>query len=210
MIAARDGSPVELYALLPERGEGEVVASALPRGASILELGCGAGRITRQLLACGFRVTAVDESPDMLAHVHGAETVEARIEELDLAFVYDAALLASNLVNAESPAERLAFLRACARHAPLALIERLPVDWDPPAERGRIGQVESWLEDVERDGDLVRAVACYEHDGRHWRHPFAMRMLDDDAFEAALAESGLRLEGFVDERRLWALATRAA
>ena len=51
----RDGrgtgrQPVGLYARLPEMGEGEVVAAVLPAGASLLELGCGAGRITQQLL----------------------------------------------------------------------------------------------------------------------------------------------------------------
>src|SRR5204863_6316456 len=50
MDAAPDGSPVGLYARLPEMGEGEVVAAVLPAGASLLELGCGAGRITQQLL----------------------------------------------------------------------------------------------------------------------------------------------------------------
>ncbi len=42
-------------------------------GASILELGCGAGRVTHPLVALGHPVVAVDESPEMLAHVRGAE-----------------------------------------------------------------------------------------------------------------------------------------
>jgi SAM-dependent methyltransferase len=209
MSAAPDGSPVELYARLPERGEGELVGRAVPAGGSILEVGCGTGRITRQLAARGYRVTAVDESPEMLAHVTGAETVEARIEELDLGRQFDAALLASNLVNTESAELRRAFLRSCARHADLVLIERLPPQWEPSSERTRIGDVESWLEEVLRDGDVVRAVACYAADDRRWRHPFAMRVLDDDALEAALAEAGLRLDRFLDERGLWVAATRA-
>jgi SAM-dependent methyltransferase len=208
--AARDGSPIELYALLPERGEGEIVASALPHGYSILELGCGAGQVTRQLVARGYRVTAVDESSEMLAHVHGAETVEARIEELELGRSFDAAVLASNLVNTESVCLRRAFLRSCARHAPLVLIERLPPEWEPSLEHRRLGEVDSWLEDVGRDGDVVRAVACYAAAGRRWRHPFAMRVLGDPALEAALAEAGLRLERFLDERRTWVAAARAA
>jgi len=44
MSIAPDGSPVELYALLPELGEGDRVAEAVPGGGSILELGCGTGR----------------------------------------------------------------------------------------------------------------------------------------------------------------------
>ena len=38
MDAAPDGSPVGLYARLPELGEGEVVAAVLPAEASVLEL----------------------------------------------------------------------------------------------------------------------------------------------------------------------------
>lgn len=51
MTAAPDGSPVELYAQLPETGEGDRIAEAVPAGCSILELGCGTGRITRPLVA---------------------------------------------------------------------------------------------------------------------------------------------------------------
>ncbi|HZS24986.1 MAG TPA: hypothetical protein VFA30_08360 [Gaiellaceae bacterium] len=36
---------MELYALLPERGEGALVAAALPPPAHVLELGCGCSRI---------------------------------------------------------------------------------------------------------------------------------------------------------------------
>jgi len=96
---ARDGSCVELYALLPELDEGELIAQAVPAGGSILELGCGAGRITRQLVRLGYQVTAVDESAEMLAHVQNAETVHARIERLDLGRRFDGAVLASNLIN---------------------------------------------------------------------------------------------------------------
>ena len=41
-----DGCAVEFYALLPPMGEPEIVHAAVPAGASILELGCGTGRIT--------------------------------------------------------------------------------------------------------------------------------------------------------------------
>src|SRR4051812_21088440 len=92
MDAAPDGSPVGLFARLPELGEGEVVAAVLPSGASLLELGCGAGRITRQLVRLGYRVTAVDESREMLAHVRDAETVEAPIEGLELGRRFDGVL----------------------------------------------------------------------------------------------------------------------
>src|SRR3954447_15794648 len=113
---APDGSPVEVYERLPEMGEGEIGASAVPAGASMLELGCGAGRITRQLVRLGYRVTAVDESREMLAHVRDAEAVEAPIEGLALGGRFDGVLLVTNLVNAEPPSRRGASPRAEARH----------------------------------------------------------------------------------------------
>ena len=66
----RDGSPVDLYRLLPALGEPEQVHDAIAPGAEVLELGCGVGRITHPLVALGHRVVAVDESKEMLANVH--------------------------------------------------------------------------------------------------------------------------------------------
>jgi hypothetical protein len=48
-----DGRAVEFYALLPSFGEAEIVHSAVLAGGSILELGCGTGRILRPLAATG-------------------------------------------------------------------------------------------------------------------------------------------------------------
>src|SRR4051794_5275566 len=59
MAIAPDGSPVPLYLALPGDDEAAVIASAAPAGATVLELGCGAGRVTRPLVARGFRVTGV-------------------------------------------------------------------------------------------------------------------------------------------------------
>jgi SAM-dependent methyltransferase len=194
MSTAPDGSPVELYARLPGLGEAEVVASVLPAGASILELGCGTGRITRQLVRLGYRVTGVDESPEMLAHVRDAEKVEARVEGLDLGRRFDAVLLASNLVNAEPP-QRRAFLETCRRHADLVLVQGVPLAWSPEDRETTLGDVVSRLH-VERVEDgVVHGEVEYEADGETWRHAFAMQIFADDAeLEAALAEAGLRLD----------------
>ena len=42
---------------------------ALPRGASLLEIGCGTGRLARAAASAGLRVTAIDVSPIMLEYV---------------------------------------------------------------------------------------------------------------------------------------------
>jgi SAM-dependent methyltransferase len=205
---APDGSPVEVYSRLPELGEGEVLASAVPEGASVLELGCGAGRITRQLVRLGYRVTAVDESPEMLAQVRDAETVRAQIEGLELDRRFDAVLLASNLVNAD-PARRRAFLATCRRHADLVIVEGLPLAWSPQDGETALGDVLSRLRVDRIDGGVVHGEMEYETEGRTWRHSFAMRVFADESeLNAALAETGLRLGRRLDAR--WFLAVPIA
>jgi SAM-dependent methyltransferase len=208
MSTAPDGSPVGFYARLPELGEAEIVASVVPAGGSVLELGCGTGRITRQLVRVDYRVTAVDESPEMLAHVRDAEKVEAKIEGLELGRRFDAALLASNLVTAE-PEQRRAFLETCRRHADLVIVEGLPLGWAPEDGGERtLGEVVSrlrvdWFEDGVVHGEME-----YEAGGETWRQSFAMRVFADDAeLGAALAEAGLRLERRLDAR--WFVAVCA-
>lgn len=208
MDAAPDGSPVELYARLPELGEGEVVASVLPAGSSVLELGCGAGRITRQLVRLGYRVTAVDESREMLAHVEGTETVEARIEALDLGRRFDGILLASNLVTAE-PEQRRAFLETCRRHGDLVLVEGLPLGWSPEDGERTLGEVASRLRVHRVQNGVVHGEMEYTVGGETWRHSFTMRVFADEAeLDAALAEAGLRLERRLDPR--WFVAVPAS
>lgn len=97
---APDGSPVGLYATLAPLGEPELIDAAVPPGSEILELGCGAGRLTHELLALRHPVVAVDNSPEMLAHVRGAETVLSDIETLQLDRTFPVVLLASNFLNA--------------------------------------------------------------------------------------------------------------
>jgi SAM-dependent methyltransferase len=200
MATAPDGSPIDVYTRLPELGEGEIVASVLPGAGSVLELGCGTGRITRQLVALDFQVTAVDESAEMLVHVRNAETVQARIEGLELGRRFDGALLASNLVNAE-PARRRAFLETCRRHTDLVVCEGLPLAWSPDNGDTALGEVRSRLH-IDSVGDgVVCGEVEYEADGEKWRHPFAMQVFADDAeLGAALGEARLRLERRLDSR----------
>lgn len=195
MSVAPDGSPVEAYLQLPPLGEGERVAAAIPPPASLLELGSGVGRVTRQLVDLGYEVTAVDESPEMLEHVRDADTVCARIEELDLGRRFDAALLLSNLFTVE-PEQRRAFLAACARHADLLVVQSLPLAWQPESsETVRIDRFE---------GGVVHGEVFYPGG---WSQRFASRVFaDDEELGAALAEGGFRLDRRLDDR--WFTARR--
>ncbi|WP_031186860.1 class I SAM-dependent methyltransferase, partial [Streptomyces sp. NRRL S-1896] len=88
-----------------------------PAGGSILELGCGAGRVTHPLVRRGFAVTAVDESPEMLEQIVGARTVRSPIESLHLGDErFDVVLLGSFLVHAGEHRVRDAMLRVCRAH----------------------------------------------------------------------------------------------
>jgi SAM-dependent methyltransferase len=206
MDAAPDGSPVGVYALLPARGEGAIIARAVPPGASIVELGCGTGRMTRQLVELGFRVTAVDESAAMLAHVHDAEVVEAKIEALDLGRRFDAVLLASNLITT-SPAQRRAFLETCLRHSDVTVVEMLPLAWQPEEGESTTGGVVSRLRVTSVLDGVVTGTVEYEARGQTWEHSFDMRVFaDEDELGEALAEGGLRLDRWLDRDRGWFVA----
>jgi SAM-dependent methyltransferase len=204
---APDGSPIELYALLPERGEGEVVARAVPAGASILELGCGTGRVTRQLVRLGYRVTAVDESPEMLSRVDGAEKVCGRIEALDLGRRFDAVLLASNLITVPAR-KRRAFLQACRRHAEVVIIEGLPLGWRPQEGETQLGPVTSRLRIAQIEDGVAYGAVEYVAGSRNWQHEFAMRVFADQGeLDAVLAEAGLRFDRWLDpEEGRWFVA----
>ncbi len=204
---ARDGSPVGLYARMPTFGEPELVHDAIPPGASILELGSGTGRMTHRLVELGHPVTAVDNSAEMLAHVRGAETVNAEIEGLDLGRRFGCVLLASQLVNVDDDRQRSAFLETCARHVEpdgIVLVQRYDPEWaaDPQPSESERGGVTFRLIEPRRLGQQLSATVEYELEGRTWRHgPFTSRILSDDELESLLATVGLGCERWIDERR---------
>jgi SAM-dependent methyltransferase len=232
-VIAPDGSSVELYALLPPMGEPEVVHAAIPAGALVLELGAGAGRVTRRLVELGHPVVAVDESPEMLERLRGAgrhpdraesggtapvgaETVRAAIQGLDLGRRFDAVLLASHLVNTPDDGLRGRFLAACRDHVEpggCVLVQRHPPSWfDQAAEGERTsGGVTFRLRDLRRPGPgLLAATAEYQAGERVWAHRFTARRLDDGELAAALAEAGLAVDAYLTADGAWVRAVPAA
>ncbi|MFD4995506.1 class I SAM-dependent methyltransferase [Streptomyces buecherae] len=211
-----DGCAVEMYARLPAGDEPEIVAAHVPAGARLLELGSGAGRLTRPLVERGFEVVAVDESPEMLAHVRGARTVCSPIERLDLGERFDAVLLASFLVNTADEALGAALLGACARHvAPdgCVLLQRendrwhdaatVPRTWERDGLRIRMASAEH------RGTDRVAVRMEYAYEGAEWSHSFVSRVLPDAEFEAELAAAGLALDAYLTDDHSWARAVPA-
>ncbi|OXM58245.1 SAM-dependent methyltransferase [Amycolatopsis thailandensis] len=209
-----DGCPVEVYRLLPSDGEAGIVHAAVPEGASILELGSGAGRVTHALLDLGHPVVAVDDSPEMLAEVR-AETVCSKIEELRLGRVFDAVLLGSHLVNTAADADHAAFLATARAH--VAPGGRVLVEWHPPewfesvrdGQGGRIGEVDVRLGQVVRDGDLLSAVVRYSAGDRSWAQAFTCRRLDATALNTSLTRAGLVFDRWCADDRTWFSANPA-
>ncbi|MEV0594930.1 class I SAM-dependent methyltransferase [Nonomuraea cavernae] len=207
---------MEFYRLMRPDGEPEVVAGVVPAGGSILEFGSGVGRVTHPLVELGYRLVAVDESAEMLAYVRGAETVQARIQDVRLDRRFDAVMLASQLVQTADEQDRRGLLDACARH--VAPDGSVLIQWIPPERH------DSWQAGQGRtEGDLTIEMAAVEevspglvnatmrctYDGRVWTQSFASRRLSDEDLSDALARSGLRLERFLTEDRTWVLAVPA-
>jgi SAM-dependent methyltransferase len=206
---APDGSPIAVYLRLPPGGTPELVHSAMPQWASILELGCGVGRITHPLVRLGHEVVAVDNSAAMLRHVRGARTVLSDIETLELGERFDSVVLASNLINTAEPDRRRALLAVCKAHARsggVVLIERYEPRWarDLSDESREVEGIKISFHDVRHDGDLLHAAVTYEIDGQSWTQPFTAEIVNDDRLLTESERAGLMFDSWIDTRREWA------
>ena len=211
-----DGCAVELYRVLPAMGEPEVVHAAVPAGAGILELGAGAGRVTRPLVALGHPVVAVDESAEMLACIQGAETVRATIQGLRLGRRFDVVLLASFLVNVPDRALRRRFLETCREHVReegCVLVQRHPPAWFDEATEGERtgGGITFRLRDLSRPGPgLLAATVEYQVGERVWTQTFTAERVGDEELEEALAEAGLAVDAYLTGDGSWVRAVPVA
>jgi SAM-dependent methyltransferase len=213
---APDGSPVELYRRLPERvEEAELVHALLPPGGSVLDLGCGTGRLAEPLARLGHPVTGVDNEPEMLAALRLATGVCADITTLDLGpRRFDGVLLMSHFVDSADLELVTAALRAVRRHlrdGGLAVVERHRPGWvDEATESSREADgVRFTLTDVERAGEVLTATIRYELDGQRAEQRFSVRDVDDGRLAALAAGAGLRFESSLNDARTLALLRQA-
>jgi demethylmenaquinone methyltransferase/2-methoxy-6-polyprenyl-1,4-benzoquinol methylase len=102
----------------------EALAQAVPPGSRVLEIGCGTGAVTRRLVERGARVTALDQSPDMLEQARkrlgeaatAVDLVERTAAEIDaLPEASFDAVVASLCLSEMSAAERRFVLREAAK-----------------------------------------------------------------------------------------------
>lgn len=215
---ARDGCSVELYRRLAYAGEIECLAPFIPAGSSVLELGCGTGRLTRRLLLWGCEVTAVDNSAEMLTHAPvEARLVHADIETLDLKRRFATVLLPSCLINHADSGVRGAFLRAAVAHLHPSgqfMVERHDPYLLMRVEAGHTAQMQGGLtmriSAVARNGNVVDITLEYLDGTARWTHEFSVVPLDDGALQTELAGAGLGAPAWADPARRWAMVRKAA
>ncbi|WP_405779113.1 class I SAM-dependent methyltransferase [Streptomyces sp. NBC_00859] len=209
-----DGSPVEFYARLPAGSSPRLIHDSIPAGASILDLGAGAGRITHPLLQLGHEVVAVDESPAMLAYIKGAKTVETRIEDLALGRRFDVVLLMSHLIENPDIEQVRAFLTICRAHVKdqgQVLIQRDPpersyVD-EPPFKREVADGCTISMRDLSQaSSEILTFTLDYEIDGSKWSQSVITRPVDDDSLKHELALADLEIGSFLTPNRSWVSA----
>ncbi|MGQ0574750.1 MAG: class I SAM-dependent methyltransferase [Pseudonocardia sp.] len=99
-------------------GEVALVQSYGPR--SVLDGGCGTGRVAVELARRGVAVLGVDADPDMIAAARTKapqlEWLAVDLADLDRPERFDVVVLAGNVIPYVAPARRAAAVAACARH----------------------------------------------------------------------------------------------
>jgi len=99
-------------------GEANFVGRFVP--ASVLDAGCGTGRVARELARRGLDVAGVDIDPDMLATARRkAPDVpwhQADLATIDLGRTFDAIVMAGNVMIFVAPGTEAAVVANMARH----------------------------------------------------------------------------------------------
>ncbi|MDQ3569461.1 MAG: class I SAM-dependent methyltransferase [Actinomycetota bacterium] len=115
-------------------GEASFVMDLHPR--SVLDAGCGTGRVAIELARRGVTVVGVDSSVAMIATARrrapGLEWLEADVAALDLGRVFDVVVMAGNVPLFTPPGTEASLVAGCARHVAAggALVAGFALDRD--------------------------------------------------------------------------------
>ena len=212
-VRTPDGCSVSLYRLLPYMDELRDIEHALEGHATVLELGCGTGRLCSRLLELGSHVTGVDESEAMLAHLpDGVEGIRSSIEGLDLGRTWSAVLLPSHLINHPDVDVRSEFVAAAKRHLASGgtfFAKRHDPSWLRTVQDGRIGEsngVTYHAENVVRTNELVSMTLRYEGFDQSWTQSFSTVSLSETDVEELLRRHGFGQFEWLGGARLWVAA----
>ncbi len=208
-----DGCSVELYRQLPYLGELDPVRHLLRAGESVLELGCGTGRLTRKLIEWGMDVTCVDNSVEMLsASPMSANAVLSPIQALSLDQRFDVVLLASCLINHPVDEVRNVFVHAAKTHlksSGACVIQRHDPAWLVSASIGNFGMIKDialYLDEVSHSEGLTDMTLRYVQAEQSWTHTFSVKPMSEGAIETILREHGFSDVQRFGEMHRWLVA----
>jgi SAM-dependent methyltransferase len=212
-----DGCAVDFYALLPSFGEAEIVHSAVPDGASILELGCGTGRILRPLAGLGHPVLGADDSPAMLAHIPDLPTVCSTIEDLRLDRTFGAVLLASTMINT-APGQRGKFLATCRKHLGpdgVAVFQQQAPSWfgtvaTAPRVKDDHGGIRRIIRSARWEPPQMFVEVEYQVGDRVWTHSWGAYEISERELTDGLGSAGLRFGQWLTDDHAWFTASPAS
>ena len=101
-------------------GEVAFICSLEPRPVTVLDAGCGSGRVAIELARRGITVVGVDVDPSMLATARRAdpaiEWIEHDLTTLDLGRTFAAVVMAGNVPIFTPEGTHAALVAGCARH----------------------------------------------------------------------------------------------
>ena len=101
-------------------GEARLADAMLPRGARVLDAGCGTGRIAGALHDRGHAVVGVDVDPALIEAARtdhpGPRYLVGDLSELDLGETFDGAVLAGNVIVFVAPGTETEVLRRVGAH----------------------------------------------------------------------------------------------
>ena len=205
---SRDGCSVEFYRQSDVGQEPGWIESVAPPPANLLELGCGAGRVTGALVEAGYQVTAVDNSEDMLSHVEGAALVLSDIESLTLDQTFDVVTLASYLLNSPLPETREGFLRTVKNHLAPSGVALFEVN-HPGILDSQVGMLRDdeeaavGISEFQADGSHISMTLTYRKDDQNWSHSFETFYFTEEELRSMLAGHGLEFGAWINEGKTW-------
>jgi ubiquinone/menaquinone biosynthesis C-methylase UbiE len=111
-------------------GEATFVRAYAP--ASVLDAGCGTGRVAIELARHGIEVVGVDVDASMLATARSRAPeltwIESDLASLDLGRTFDVVVLAGNVPIFTAPGTHAALVAGCARHVGRLLVAGFQLD----------------------------------------------------------------------------------
>jgi ubiquinone/menaquinone biosynthesis C-methylase UbiE len=152
-------------------GEAAFVRAYAPK--TVLDAGCGTGRVAIELARHGIEVVGADRDSSMLDHARrlapGITWVRSDLAELDLGRTFDVVVMAGNVPLFTEPGTQDALVAGVARHVGGVLVAGFSLDrgysieeYDEHCARAGLTLVEryaTWDRQEFRDGDYAVSVS---------------------------------------------------